>query len=277
MSAGLSSTLHHLRPTLWPFLWAHCLTGFLLAVGGGLPVLQPAGWLYGLVASGVWAVFLGGPAAALTAVFRATPGEADRSDKAPTPAAPVAVGWAALVLMLAGLLGSPAMGWGYFDAYLVGLVLVVLHAVPPLRLGRFRVGSFCVQAVGCGAFTLQAGRVAAGASLIPQRTVALGLIGFSLLFVAMRVLLWEERTRLAPWLYAVCVAGGFLCLGLSEAKLGAGWTAAALAVPPLAAWGLLALGKYLSSPGERRSPRLSVALGAWFLTDAALVLAMLVR
>lgn len=274
---GFSCTIHHLRPSVWPFVWAHCLTGFVIAVGKDVLALRPAGWLLGLVAGGTWAVFLGGPAAALTSVFAATPPETEAQEGRISKPVPGSLGWAALCLMLIGLVGSPAITWGYFDAYLVGIVLIVLHAVPPIRVGRFRSGSFGVQAVGYGALTFYAGYAAAGGTFSLGRATTLTMLAFVLLFLAVRVLLWNESSGLMPWLYAICVMGSFACLGMAEVRLGGGWVSAALAVPPLAGWGILGLARYVGRTQGERIPRLGAVLGIWLITDAAVVLVMLVR
>lgn len=291
---SISAIILHFRPAVWPFVWAHCLTGFVVALGRDVNSLQFAGWLPGLVAGGAWAVFLVGPAAALTSVFGATPRESDdEASSPPTASNPFldsatparipsgtrpsgAAGWIALCLMLIGLVGAPAVAWEYFDAYLIGVVLATLHAAPPIRVGRFRTGSFLAQALGCGAGTFYAGYAAAGGPLRLPHTMVLTMLAFALLFLALRVLMWRA-SGLAPWLYVVCVGGGFVCFGLAEVAMGGGWIAAALGVPALAAWALLGLARYAAGPPEQRVPRLGAALGAWFVTDVAVALAALIR
>ena len=164
-----SATVCGMRPSVWPLIWIHALTGFVLAHGRGMARLYPDQWLHGLVAGGVWAVCLGGAAIGLATLYRAVP--RDERDAADFPAQrPIALGWAAAVLLLIGLAASPVLGWRFFDVYLVGVMLAVVTTVPPLALGRLVAGDFVLRAVGLGGLTLHAGYCLAQKPLLPPPT-----------------------------------------------------------------------------------------------------------
>ena len=280
MSANrFSATVVQLRPLLWPFVWIHCLTGFVMASGRDALGLSAEAWLRGLlVTGGVWAVLLSGAATGLASLFRAFPSEEPLdSETQPRPPAGEVLGWTALCMLLLGLVISPTITWRFFDVYLIGLVVAVFHAVPPVRLGRFRLSSFCIQAAGYGALTLYAGFTAAGVNRVQGRMAVLYLSGFAVLFLALRLLFWMESSRLMPLLYATCVLGAFVCLGLAEVQMGSGWRAAALGLPPLAAWVILGLARFLGRGRQGHVLKPVVALGGWLLTDIAVGLSALLR
>ena len=280
MSANrFSATVVQLRPLLWPFVWIHCLTGFVMASGRDALGLSAEAWLRGLVTGGVWAVLLSGAATGLTSLFRAFPLQEELgSDDTPShPPEGEVLGWTAVCMLLLGLAISPTITWRFFDVYLVGMVVAVLHATPPVRLGRFRLSSFCIQAAGYGALTLYAGFTAAGANRVQGRLAVLYLSGFAVLFLALRLLFWMESSRLMPLLYATCVLGGFVCLGLAEVQMGSGWRVAALGLPPLAAWVVLGLARFLGRGRQGHVLKPVVALGGWLLTDLAVGLSALLR
>lgn len=267
-----SETVRCLRPAWWPFVWAHSFTGFLLASGKDAFDAHPSFWLQGMVAGGAWAVLLGGSAAGLTAVFNAVPADNGKNEEAPQPEVPTSLGWTATCLLLLGMAIAPVVSWAYLDVYLVGLVLAVCHAAPPLRLGRFHLGSFVLPAVGCGGLTLCSGYVAAGADPLRLQAAVLYLFGFTFLFVALRTFWWQAPSRLMPFLYAVSVLGAFLCLALAQYRTGGRWTVVALCLPPLAAWTILGLARYRRRPRGGYVPGHLIVLGTWFLTDAAVAL-----
>jgi len=284
IAGRFSATVYHLRPTLWPFVWAHCLTGFLIAYGREAVRLPTVVWLQGLTASGVWAVLLVGAAGGIAAVFRAMPDESlevggASSTMRAAAAAPVpaALGWVAVCMFLLGMVISPAVTWRYFDAYLVGVVLAVIHSTPPIRLGRLPLGSLSLQLAGLVTLTFCAGIAAAPSGNVELSLVTPYLFAFVFLFIGLWTLFPPEPSRLMPLLYAVCVLGGFLCFGLAGAQMGKRWNALLLGLPPLAGWAILGLMRFCGRRTATQTPKLIYALCVWLLTDAAVVLSALIR
>ncbi len=258
-------------------MWIHCLAGYGVtsAINGVSPDLEIC--LRGLVASGMWAVLLGGPAAAFTAVFRAFP-ESDGASRLALPSPDNRrLGWAALAMLLLGLASSPVINWPFFDAYLIGLVLVVFHAVLPIRLGRFTLGSFALPAAGYGALTWYAGCAATGTATIEAQPLGLHMYAFAFLFLAVRAILWREPARMLPWLYATCVVSAFICLGLANPMARAQWRLVLMGMPFLG-WVILGLWIFRARRGEHGCRRGTWAVfSMWIITDAAVVLQVAVR
>ncbi|MGD1000796.1 MAG: hypothetical protein ABSA67_08870 [Candidatus Brocadiia bacterium] len=289
-SGDISAIVGRFRPALWPFIWAHALAGFIAAHGKEALGLDAESWLQGLVAGGHWAVLLGGSAAALTAVFNgecglqaaergASNAEPDSQLSVPTPRSalrtPHLVFWAALALLLIGLGTSPVLAWWYFDAYLIGVILVAAYAAPPLQLSGLRIGGIAAQAFGFGALTFYSGYAASNDPAFRAEFSPLYLIGFILLFVALRLALKPPSAKWAFCLYWLFLAGAFGCLAAAEIRLGNRFGTALLIVP-LAGWCV---------PGARgdraqaEEPPLSLAagLGLCLATDAAVALTSLLR
>ena len=116
----------------------------------------------------------------------------------------VRAGWVALALLLLGLALSPLVTWRYFDAYLLGMILVVAYAAPPLRLAELRPGSVAAQTFGYGALTFYAGSVASQAPPISSWY----LFGFILLFLALEAGVGRISARRGLWAYWALVGGG---------------------------------------------------------------------
>lgn len=290
---AIASILHHLRPAFWPFVWLHFLLGFLMAAGEAADELPAHVWLQGIAAGGIWAICLGGAATAIDAVFRPSPGgqEAGESSEGDVP---TFVGWVGAGFLLAGLILSPALHWRFLEVYLVGLVLVVLHCVPPVRLGRILVGEVVLQAAGYGALTLCAGYIAFGKAPMLDRVLLLHSIGFGFLLTGMRAILWRtgppsahlpqanspaarrEFPRLLPLLYLICIVNGFVCFGMAEGYAGGALETAVLGIA-LLGWGTLGLFRFMGRSPEESTPGIMSGLGAWLLTDAAIAVLKLVR
>jgi hypothetical protein len=291
------------RPVLWPFIWAHALAGFVAAHGKEALGLDADSWLQGLVAGGHWAVLLGGSAAALASVFGEEPCEgshvrpedflrtlspqderavSEGSGRTGTPHSPV--GWVALAALLIGLGSAPALAWWYFDAYLIGVILVIAYAAPPLQLSGLRIGRIAAQAFGFGALTFYSGYAASNDPAFRAEFSPLYLLGFIFLFVALQLALKPPSAKCrAPypahswgsWLYWLFLAGAFGCLAAAEFRLGNRFGTALLIVP-LAGWCVAGLRR---DRAQAEAPPLSVAagLGLCLATDAGVALTSLLR
>lgn len=256
-AGGTDAGIRLLQPMLWPFIWAHALTGFVVAVG---PMVREASlplWLQGIAGSGIWAVLFVAPAIGLMRVF-----DDDQSSKLTSTA------WISLVMVLVGLTGSMVIGWRFFEAALVSIIVIVLHVAPPVRLARFSLGELLVEAAGIGAMSFLAGFFSAGA-VAPVLKLCLYALGFLILFLVMRGLLLQEGLLAAPWIGYFGMASGFAGLVLPMALEHVGWK---MLLPLVAAplW---------IGAGLRRNSGLAVAsispatgMGIWLATDLAVVL-----
>ena len=272
MSGGrFDATVHRLRPTLWPLLWAHAFTGFLVAAHSGAGNGSLSFWLRGLVAGGVWAVLLGGPAAGLTAAF-GKPHEQETRSPAETPI----LAWTALGMILAGLIIAPVIHWSFLDVYLMGLILVICHATPPIQLGQFRLGALLTLALGFGALTLWSGYAAAGMGIEKMAMAGPYLGAFAFLSLAMQLLISRRQSPGAPILFGIALVGAFTCIALGFLTAGQRWHGATLFLPSLGAWTLLGLARYNPPRGrDYYVPALGLICLAWVLTDASLVMSIL--
>jgi hypothetical protein len=193
-------------------------------------------------------------------------------------------GWVALALLLIGLGSSPAISWWFFDAYLIGVILVAVYAAPPLRLAGLRLGGIAAQAFGFGALTFYSGYAASNDPAFRAEFSPLYLFGFIFLFVALQLALKPRMTTCrAPYsahswgsyLYWLFLAGAFSCLAAAEFRLGNRFGTALLIVP-LAGWCVAGLRRDRADPEE---PPLSMAaaLGLCLATDAGVALTSLLR
>jgi hypothetical protein len=281
-SGDISAIVSRFRPMLWPLIWAHAFAGFIAAHGKEALRLDADSWLQGLVAGGHWAVLLGGSAAALTAVFneQACEGSYKSSQGSDTPQSAIRnpqslLGWVALALMLIGLGSAPALDWWYFDVYLIGVILVVGYATPPLQLAGLRLGGIAAQAFGFGALTFYSGYAAGNDAAFPTVFSPLCLLGFIFLFVALQLALKPLSAKWGARLYWLFLAGAFGCLAAAELRLGNRFGTALLIVP-LAGWCVAGLRR---DRGQSEEPPLSLAaaLGLCLATDAGVALTSLLR
>jgi len=223
-SEDIFAIVSRFRPMLWPFIWAHAFAGFVAAHGKEALGLDADSWLQ-THRRRHWAVLLGGSAAALTAVFneecgvRSAECEIPRGELVSLPSfrsphsalrtsldTPHAarrtphslVGWVALGLMLVGLGSSPALAWWYFDAYLIGVILVVAYAAPPLQLSGLRDRRHRGAGFGFGALTFYSGYAASNDPAFRAEFSPLYLFGFIFLFVALRMALNRPRRNGVP-------------------------------------------------------------------------------
>ena len=250
MTGRLSDTIRALRPGWWPCVWVHFLLGARLtgfhanAEADALPVFRIA------VAGGLWSICLFGAAAAISAAF--APAAASPSESAEESAHLLPAGWVGLILMFIGTALAPVLSWWFLDIWLIGILIVVLYAVPPIRLARWAPFAALVEAASVGGFTLWAPQMLFGpVHILMDHRLLLTAFGFGFLILALRVWSWPEGGR-AAWLYAVCLINAFVCLIMAGEAWGAGaakWTM--LAVLPL--WIVMGWARYRPA-GWRLSP-----------------------
>jgi hypothetical protein len=241
-----------------------CLLGSLLLMGARIVDLPDRDLLRVFLGALVWGVGLGGGGFAVSAAF---PPAGRAGPDAPLPFPPSAFGWCGIALMLGGLGAAPAISWWSLDAYLAGVILVVLYATPPIALKRLLVPDLLVQALG-GGLTLYAGiavLIQRGHAL-PDRRLLLCMAGAAFLLFAARALLAERFDGLLTVLFMLCVANGFACLVLGLDGLGrptrALWAAGA-------AWG----GAGLLRPALRQSDAARHRLAAGAVGGTQVILA----
>jgi lycopene elongase/hydratase (dihydrobisanhydrobacterioruberin-forming) len=286
--------LLHLRPAEWPIMAAHTALGYLLAVGvtGAL-----AGTALGsaAVALAAWVVCLNGGTLALNSAF-----DRDEGDiaylRAPPPA-PRHLAAFSLALMTVGLL----LGWwllppAFLAAYALCFGLSVLYSVPPFRLKAVAGADWIINMVGFGTLTPFAGWAATGRPLDPGTMLV--LLAFCPLFASLYPLtqlyqLDEDRRRGDRTLASMLGERRSLSVALGAAMLAfvmfalagfrSGWSSGSAATwrwiglsVALVCW-LAVLVPWLRraehlSPGEHQR-RMYHALGAWAVTDLAVLLA----
>ena len=281
--------LLHTRPAEWPIMAAHTLVGYLLAVGvpGALhgERLGPA-----LLGAGLWVVCLNGGTLALNSAYDRDEGDIAYLRRPPPP--PRHLAGFGLALMGVGLLGSFLLPAPYRLAYAACLGLSVLYSVPPFRLKAVPGADWLINMVGFGTLTPYAGWAATGLPL--DAAHGLVLLAFCPLFAALYPLtqiyqLEEDRRRgdltfagilgprrslLASVLAAALAFGLFAAAG-RRSGWGAGdaWRWGILALCALA-WGCVLVPwlhrQATMGPAEHQRGMYR-ALGAWALTDAAVV------
>ncbi len=285
--------LLHLRPAEWPIMAAHTAVGYLLAVGiaGAASGARLGPALLGLA---LWVGCLNGGTLAVNSAFDRDEGDVAYLRRPPLPPRHLAAFGAGL--MGAGQLLALRLGPAYATAYAVCLALSLAYSVPPLRLKAVAGADWIINMWGFGTLTPYAGWAATGLPMDPAR--GLVLLAFCPLFAALYPLTQlyqlEEDSRRGDRTLA-CVLGvrQSLTAALAMAALAfalfagagvrAGWR---LAGGDLWRWGalLLALGAWAAVliPWRRRWARLAPAghergmyraLGAWAVTDVAVVLA----
>jgi len=256
-SSTLYETIRPFRPALWPFFWFQFLLGGTISQGPELLSVSFEKAVGFVAAGGVWSVCLGGTAAALVGVF----------EREPEAASPLRAGWVAVILLLAGLALSPVFSWNYFDAYLLGIVGVVLYGVPPIRLARSIPTAAALEGIGA-AITLHAGRVTAGGRWPTERAWTLLLLGAFFAVLALRGLLSGAGGKLTGALYLLCVVNAFTCLALAEGMRGRRWGLALLA-PVFLLWWVEGLRIYASPAAAMHKRRRTRAALLALLTQVA--------
>lgn len=278
----------HLRPAEWPIMAGHTALGWLLATGGRLP---DGSALLGLFA---WVVCLNGGTLALNSAFDRDEGDIAYLRRPPLPPRGLAVG--ALVLMGAGLVVTWDFPSPWRWIYGGCLAMSVAYSAPPLRLKGVGGADWLINMVGFGTLTPWAGWAMTGRPLDLPHALILG--AFCPLFAAFYPLtqlyqMDEDRARgdrtlvlrlgTRRSLAIAVVAAGIAFAMLGAAALHVGWTAevgfrwGALGVAALA-WIAVLIPWYQDGAGwsTREHQRgMYHALGAWALTDAAVLVAWL--
>ncbi len=282
--------LLHLRPAEWPIMAGHTLLGTVLALG--LPAVLRgeglAGWAVGLV---LWVACLNGGTLAINSAFDRDEGDVAYLRAPPPP--PRRLFAFGLGLMVAGQVAALALPVTYATLYAACLGMSVLYSVPPFRL-KARAGlDWVINLAGFGTLTPLAGWAATGR---PVTTPGLLLaLGFGALFAALYPLTQlyqfdEDRRRgdrtfalvlgmrrsLSVALAATLVA--FALFGAAAAVAGwlpaHRWRIAALGAA-LLAWGGVLVPWRLRWAGmtpDQHQRGMHLALGAWAVTDLAVVL-----
>ena len=283
---GLLAYLLHLRPAEWPIMAAHCAVGWWLAVGLRWPDRSAT---LGIAA---WVVLLNGGTLALNSAF-----DRDEGDiaflKSPPPA-PRYLASFALALMIIGALLTRHLPSTYRLLYALCAVLSVVYSVPPIRLKSVPGADWLINMIGFGTLTPMAAWAITGAPL--RGPFAAILWSFTPLFAALYPLtqlyqMDEDRSRGDRTLALRLGARNSLtlsvfCTGIAFGMLAmAGWQsgwhgddlrrwgplgiAAAAWMVVLVPW--LANARDWSSAEHQRA--MYHALGAWALTDVAVLLA----
>ena len=284
--------LLHMRPAEWPIMAAHTALGYFLAVGleGTRQGVRAAPALIGL---GLWVICLNGGTLAINSAFDRDEGDiAYLRSPPPPPRGLFAFGAG---VMCAGQLGAVLLGTPFAIVYAVCFLLSVLYSVPPVRLKAVAGADWAINVVGFGAMTPLAGWLATGLPLRAPETIA--MLAFAPLFGALYPLTQlyqlEEDRRRGDRTFAVrvgprrsiavaiaCVVAAFVLFA------GAGAVGEWRAHGEVWRWGILASALVpwllLLTAWYRRAERLApaaqqtgmyLALGAWALTDIAVVAA----
>lgn len=280
--------LLHLRPAEWPVMAGHTALGWLLATGGRLP---DGAAMLGLFA---WVVCLNGGTLALNSAFDRDEGDVAYLRRPPPPPRGLAIG--AITLMLAGL----ALTWNFPAPwpwlYVACLVMSLAYSMPPLRLKAVGGADWVVNMVGFGMLTPWAGWAITGRPLGVADALLLG--AFCPLFAAFYPLtqLYQmdddrargDRTLVLRLGARRALAVALLAAGVAFAMLAAaavftGWSEdiglrwAALGVATLA-WIAVLVPWYQNGVGwsmREHQRGMYHALGAWALTDGAVLIAWL--
>ena len=287
------SYLLHLRPREWPIMVAHTSLGVILAWGlaGTLERLTTAaGALTVLTALVIWVLCLNGGTLAINSAFDRDEGDVGYLD-APPPV-PRHLAAFSIALMAAGQVWSLlALPRAFSAAYAICFAMSVLYSVPPFRLKAVAGADWLINMIGFGTLTPFAGWAATGTGLTTSG--AWVLASFCPLFAALYPLTQlyqfeEDRARGDRTLALVVGLRASLGLAVVAAVVAfagfarAGWLASidrfgwqALAVA-LVVWMVVLV------PWLVRAPRMSphehkrgmyMALGAWAVTDVAVVIA----
>ena len=283
--------LLHLRPAEWPIMAAHTVLGYLLAVG----IAGAAGQHLGRALLGLflWVVCLNGGTLALNSAFDRDEGDIAYLKDPPPP--PRRLAWSSLGLMAVGqataLILPPLFGALYGLCFL----LSVLYSVPPFRLKAVAGVDWLINMAGFGTLTPLAGWATTGRPLDPVE--GLVLLGFCPLFAALypltqlyqmeedgrrgdRTLALMLGTRRSLDVALAATAVAFVLFAAAGMRSGwptgaAGWRWSLLLIA-LIIWAVVLLP--WRGQAERLRPRdhqhrMYLALGAWAVTDLAVLLA----
>jgi 4-hydroxybenzoate polyprenyltransferase len=283
--------LLHTRPAEWPIVTAHALVGYTLAVGlSGVARAERIG--EALLGVTLWVVCLNGGTLALNSAHDRDEGDVAYLRGPPSP--PAHLGNFGFGLMLSGLAASFALPAAYRAAYALCVVLSVLYSVPPFRLKAVPGADWLINMWGFGTLTPYAGWAATGLPL--ELTRGLVLLGFCPLFAALypltQIYQFEEDTRrgdrtlalslgtrrslLAAIVAALLAFALFIAAGVLGSWGHAGWwrwLAVGLAATAWAVVLLPWLRRYHTMNSTEQQRGMYRALGAWAVTDVAVVLA----
>ncbi|HXE56987.1 MAG TPA: UbiA family prenyltransferase [Gemmatimonadales bacterium] len=283
----------HTRPAEWPIMAAHTALGYFLAVGlEGAARGERLG--EGVLGLALWVLGLNAGTLAINSAFDRDEGDIGYLRSPPPP--PPHLAAFGFGLMAAGQLVALVLPPAYALAYGVCFVLSLLYSVPPFRLKAVAGADWAINMWGFGTLTPYATWAATGRPI--DTAGALVLLAFCPLFAALYPLTQlyqfdEDRRRgdrtlalrlgmrrsLVVAVSAVAIAFGlFLAAGVR-----AGWGASGADAPRWAGLAL-SLGAWLAvlvpwlARHEGMNPAqhergMYRALGAWAVTDAAVLLA----
>jgi len=282
--------LLHLRPVEWPIMAAHTTLGWLLAAGFTTP--DRHAWI-GLA---LWVVALNGGTLAINSAFDRDEGDVAYLKAPPRP--PRGLALFALLLLLGGGVLTWWLPVTYRWLYGASVLMSIGYSVPPFRFKAVAGVDWLINMVGFGTLTPWAGWAITGRSLDLEH----GLLfwGFCPLFAALYPLTQiyqrdEDRARgdRTLVLHLGVTTSLRLALGLTATAFAmfgtaawiAGWGgagAAPLRVMLLVLAGVgwlavllpwLAFGRDWRPAAHQRA--MYHALGAWALTDLAILMAWL--
>ena len=284
---GFSYVLH-LRPREWPIMVAHTSIGFIIAIGvrAFANGEQLRAYLLALLA---WVGCLNAGTLALNSAFDRDEGDIGYLDAPPPPPKHLAV--VSVALMATGQIIALALPVGFAAAYAICFAMSLAYSVPPVRLKAVAGADWAINIVGVGLLTPFAGWAASGAALRPEGRWV--MIGFGCLFGSLYPLTQiyqfdEDSSRGDRTLARILGARASLSISAAAAGLAflAFWWAQFLAGPTrMSRWSLgvaaavwaIVLGIWIA-----RQPRMTShehkrgmyrALGAWAVTDMAVILA----
>jgi len=281
----------HLRPREWPIMVAHTSIGFIIAIGARAFVRGDRFGAY-LIMLLSWVGCLNAGTLALNSAFDRDEGDIGYLD-APPPI-PKHLALVSFVLMAVGQLLALELGSGFAIAYAICFAMSLAYSVPPVRLKAVAGADWAINIIGVGVLTPFAGWSASGFALRAESRWI--MIGFGCLFGSLYPLTQiyqfdEDSSRgdrtlarilgvRASLLISAGAAGGAF-VAFSRGLLLAGPTDLArnALVVAGAVWALV-LGDWLVRQGRMTSAEhqrgMYRALGAWALTDVAVVIAFAV-
>lgn len=283
----------HLRPREWPIMVAHTALGIVLALGlGGTAarLTTSEGAMMAATALAIWVLCLNGGTLAINSAFDRDEGDVGYLD-APPPV-PRHLAAFSIALMLAGQVWALlAMPLAYSAAYAACFAMSLLYSVPPVRLKAVAGADWLINMIGFGTLTPAAGWAATGASLTTPGLLVLA--SFCPLFAALYPLtqlyqIDEDRARGDRTLALVIGLRASLGVAIAAALVAFAGFAIAGRLASIDAWGWRSLGLAFLAwlavllPWLARAPGMSArdhkrgmyaALGAWAVTDIAVVIA----
>jgi 4-hydroxybenzoate polyprenyltransferase len=283
--------LLHLRPAEWPIMAAHTALGYLLAVG----IAGAAGEHLGRALLGLllWVVCLNGGTLALNSAFDRDEGDIAYLRDPPPP--PRRLAFFSLGLMAVGQAAALALPPLFGALYGLCVLLSVLYSVPPFRLKAVAGVDWLINMAGFGTLTPLAGWATTGRPL--DAVDGIVLLGFCPLFAALypltqlyqmeedgrrgdRTLALMLGTRRSLDVALAATAAAFVLF--AWAGMRSGWPTGAagrrwsLLLIALLVWAAVLVPWRRAAerlqPGEHQH-RMYLALGAWAVTDLAVLLA----